>query len=233
MKFDAFKSIFEHSKEKILRSFFMKKIIAVDGPAGAGKSTVSKIVAAKLGYTYIDTGAMYRAVALKSSRSCEDLVDIIENTEIELDDRARVFLDGVEVTKEIRTPEISKLASDVSKFPFVRKKLTELQRKMAMRGAVIMDGRDIGTQVLPNADLKIFLTASIDERARRRFEELQAKGQEVNLAAIKKEIALRDKQDSEREIAPLKQAEDAILIDSTNLTIDEVAGKILTLCSTD
>ncbi len=211
----------------------MKKIIAVDGPAGAGKSTVSKIVAAKLGYTYIDTGAMYRAVALKSSRSCEDLVDIIENTEIELDDRARVFLDGAEVTKEIRTPEISKLASDVSKFPFVRKKLTELQRKMATRGAVIMDGRDIGTQVLPNADLKIFLTASIDERARRRFEELQAKGQEVNFDAIKKEIALRDKQDSEREIAPLKQAEDAILIDSTNLTIDEVAGKILTLCSTD
>ena len=211
----------------------MKKIIAVDGPAGAGKSTVSKIVAAKLGYTYIDTGAMYRAVALKSSRSCEDLVDIIDNTEIELDDRARVFLDGVEVTKEIRTPEISKLASDVSKFPFVRKKLTELQRKMATRGAVIMDGRDIGTQVLPNADLKIFLTASLDERARRRFEELQAKGQTADLAAVKKEIALRDKQDSEREFAPLKQAEDAILIDSTNLTIDEVAGKILTLCSTN
>lgn len=211
----------------------MKKIIAVDGPAGAGKSTVSKIVAAKLGYTYIDTGAMYRAVALKSSRSCEDLVDIIDDIEIELDDRARVFLDGQEVTKEIRTPEISKLASDVSKFGFVRKKLTELQRKMAQRGAVIMDGRDIGTQVLPNADLKIFLTASIDERARRRFEELTAKGQEVNLDAIKNEIALRDKQDSEREIAPLKQAEDAILIDSTNLTIDEVAGKILTLCSTN
>lgn len=211
----------------------MKKIIAVDGPAGAGKSTVSKIVAAKLGYTYIDTGAMYRAVALKSSRSCEDLVDIIENTEIELDDRARVFLDGADVTKEIRTPEISKLASDVSKFPFVRKKLTELQRKMAERGAVIMDGRDIGTQVLPNADLKIFLTASLEERARRRFEELQSKGQNADLAAVKKEIALRDKQDSEREFAPLKKAVDAILIDSTNLTIDEVAGKILTLCSTD
>ena len=211
----------------------MKKVIAVDGPAGAGKSTVSKIVAAKLDYTYIDTGAMYRAVALKYSRSTEDLADIIENIEIELDDKARVFLDGEEVTTEIRTPEISKLASDVSKFGFVRKKLTELQRKMAQRGAVIMDGRDIGTQVLPNADLKIFLMASLEERARRRFEELQAKGQTVNLDAIKNEIALRDKQDSEREIAPLKQAEDAILIDSTNLTIDEVAGKILTLCSTN
>jgi len=211
----------------------MKKIIAVDGPAGAGKSTVSKIVAQKLGYTYIDTGAMYRAVALKSTRSCEDLVDIIDDINIELDDKARVFLDGVEVTKEIRTPEISKLASDVSKFGFVRKRLTDLQRQMAQRGAVIMDGRDIGTQVLPNADLKIFLTASIEERARRRFEELQAKGQTVNLEAIKNEIALRDKQDSEREIAPLKQADDAILIDSTNLQIAEVVEKILTLCSTD
>jgi len=211
----------------------MKKIIAVDGPAGAGKSTVSKIVAQKLGYTYIDTGAMYRAVALKSTRSCEDLVDIIDDINIELDDKARVFLDGAEVTKEIRTPEISKLASDVSKFGFVRKRLTDLQRQMAQRGAVIMDGRDIGTQVLPNADLKIFLTASIEERARRRFEELQAKGQTVNLEAIKNEIALRDKQDSEREIAPLKQADDAILIDSTNLQIAEVVEKILTLCSTD
>lgn len=211
----------------------MKKIIAVDGPAGAGKSTVSKIVASKLGYTYIDTGAMYRAVALKSSRSTEDLADIVEDINIELDDRARVFLDGADVTKEIRTLEISKLASDVSKFPFVRKKLTELQRKMATRGSVIMDGRDIGTQVLPNADLKIFLTASLEERARRRFEELQAKGQAADLIAVKKEIALRDKQDSEREFAPLKKAVDAILIDSTNLTIDEVAGKILTLCSTD
>ena len=209
----------------------MKKIIAVDGPAGAGKSTVSKIVAQKLGYTYIDTGAMYRAVALKSSQSDEDLADIIKDINIELDDKARVFLDGQEVTKEIRTPEMSKLASDVSKLGFVREKLTDLQRKMAQRGEVIMDGRDIGTQVLPNADLKIFLTASIEERTRRRFEELQAKGQDVNFEVLKNEIALRDKQDSEREIAPLKQAEDAILIDSTNLTIDQVVEKILKLCS--
>ena len=210
----------------------MKKIIAVDGPAGAGKSTVSKIVAQKLGYTYIDTGAMYRAVALKSSQSCDDLMMIIDDINIELDDKARVFLDGQDVTKEIRTPEISKLASDVSKFGFVRKRLTELQRQMAERGAVIMDGRDIGTQVLPNADLKIFLTASLEERARRRFEELKAKGQEVDFEKTKTEMALRDKQDSEREIAPLKQADDAILIDSTELTIEEVVAQILSLCST-
>ena len=210
----------------------MGKVIAVDGPAGAGKSTVSKIVAERLGYTYIDTGAMYRAVGLKLSRTGADLVEIVDGIEIELDDKARVFLDGVDVTAEIRTQEIGRLASDVSKFDFVRKKLTELQRKMAERGSVIMDGRDIGTEVLPNADVKIFLTASLDERARRRFDELKAKGQAVDFDAIKAEIAARDKQDSEREIAPLKQADDAALIDSTNLTIEEVVAQILAICST-
>ena len=212
----------------------MKKIIAVDGPAGAGKSTVSKIVAAKLGYTYIDTGAMYRAVGLKVFESGQPLTEkflaeVTEKIEIELDESARVFANGEEVTKKIRTPEVSRLASDVSKFGFVRKKLTELQRKMAQRGKVIMDGRDIGTVVLPNADLKIFLTASIEERAKRRFDELNAKGQTVELSAIEKEIAARDKQDSEREIAPLKKADDAILLDTTNLTIEEVVDKILEL----
>ena len=210
----------------------MVKVIAVDGPAGAGKSTVSKIVAARLGFTYIDTGAMYRAVGLKLARTGAVLAEIVESIEIELDDKARVFLDGVEVTAEIRTPEISRLASDVSKFGFVRKKLTELQRKMAQRGSVIMDGRDIGTEVLPNADVKIFLTASLDERARRRFEELKAKGQAVDFDAIKAEIAARDKQDSEREIAPLKQAPDAVLVDSTHLTIEETVARILAICST-
>ncbi len=210
----------------------MGKVIAVDGPAGAGKSTVSKIVAARLGCTYIDTGAMYRAVGLKLSRTGADLAEIVDGIEIELDDKARVFLDGVDVTAEIRTQEIGRLASDVSKFDFVRKKLTELQRKMAERGSVIMDGRDIGTEVLPNADVKIFLTASLDERARRRFDELKAKGQAVDFDAIKAEIAARDKQDSEREIAPLKQADDAALIDSTNLTIEEVVAQILAICST-
>ena len=143
----------------------MKKIIAVDGPAGAGKSTVSKICAARLNYTYIDTGAMYRAVALKCNAQCvirnsqlneELIVEVAKDIDIKLDETGKVFLDGVDVTKEIRTPEVSRGASDVAKFGFVRKKLTELQRDMAKRGKVIMDGRDIGTQVLPNADLKIF-----------------------------------------------------------------------------
>lgn len=208
----------------------MKKIIAVDGPAGAGKSTVSKLCAARLGYTYIDTGAMYRAVALKVIQSYENLDEnLIKDIEITLDESGKVFLDKIDVTKEIRTPKVSRGASDVAKFGFVRKKLTELQREMAKRGKVIMDGRDIGTQVLPNADLKIFLTASVDERAKRRFLELKAKNFPANLDQIKNEIILRDKQDSEREIAPLAQADDAILLDSTNLTVEQVVNKILEL----
>ena len=216
----------------------MKKIIAVDGPAGAGKSTVSKIVAARLGYTYIDTGAMYRAVALKCNEELgirneelteQLLVEVTRDIEIKLDATGKIFLDGREVTKEIRTPEVSRGASDVAKFGVVREKLTQLQRAMATHGAVIMDGRDIGTQVLPNADLKIFLTASVEERARRRFEELKEKNFAADFEQIKKEISLRDKQDSEREIAPLAQAEDAVLLDSTQLTIEQVVEEILRL----
>ncbi|MBQ9496100.1 MAG: (d)CMP kinase, partial [Selenomonadaceae bacterium] len=176
----------------------MKKIIAVDGPAGAGKSTVSKIVAARLGYTYIDTGAMYRAVALKVLLTKKSVEEVTRDIEIKLDSAGKIFLDGREVTKEIRTPEVSRGASDVAKFGVVREKLTQLQRAMATHGAVIMDGRDIGTQVLPNADLKIFLTASVEERARRRFEELKEKNFAADFEQIKKEISLRDKQDSER-----------------------------------
>lgn len=218
----------------------MKKIIAIDGPAGAGKSTVSKICAARLGYTYIDTGAMYRAVALKCNEECEMrnaqlteelIVEVTRGIDIKLDEAARVFLDGREVTKEIRTPEVSRGASDVATVGYVRQRLTELQREMAAQGSVIMDGRDIGTQVLPNADLKIFLTASVEERARRRFEELTAKGITADFAQVVKEIMFRDKQDSEREIAPLAQAEDAILLDSTHLTIENVVAEILRLAT--
>ena len=212
----------------------MKKIIAVDGPAGAGKSTVSKIVAAKLGYTYIDTGAMYRAVGLKvlirgGNFDENFIVDTARDIDIKLDASGKVFLDGDDITQKIRTPEIGKAASDVAKIGFVRKKLTELQREMAAQGSVVMDGRDIGTQVLPNADLKIFLTASVDERARRRCDELKAKGHAAEFDTIRDEIILRDKQDSQREIAPLAQAEDAILLDTTDLSIDEVVAKILEL----
>ncbi len=207
----------------------MKKIIAVDGPAGAGKSTVSKIVAARLGYTYIDTGAMYRAVALKVLLTKKSVEEVTRDIEIKLDAAGKIFLDGRDVTKEIRTPEVSRGASDVAKFGVVREKLTQLQRAMATHGAVIMDGRDIGTQVLPNADLKIFLTASVEERARRRFEELKEKNFAADFEQIKKEISLRDKQDSEREIAPLAQAEDAVLLDSTRLTIEQVVEEILRL----
>ena len=212
----------------------MKKIIAVDGPAGAGKSTVSKIVAKKLSYTYIDTGAMYRAVGLKvlirgGNFDENFIVDTARDIDIKIDASGKVFLDGDDITQKIRTPEIGKAASDVAKIGFVRKKLTELQRDMAAQGSVVMDGRDIGTQVLPNADLKIFLTASVDERARRRFDELKAKGHAAEFDTIREEIILRDKQDSQREIAPLKQAEDAILLDTTDLSIDEVVAKILEL----
>ena len=212
----------------------MKKIIAVDGPAGAGKSTVSKIVARKLAYTYIDTGAMYRAVGLKvlfngGNFADDSIVDAARDVDIKLDAAGKVFLDGDDVTTKIRTPEVSRAASDVAKVGFVRTKLTQLQREMAAQGSVVMDGRDIGTQVLPNADLKIFLTASVDERARRRFDELKAKGHAADFDTIRDEIILRDKQDSQREIAPLAQAEDAILLDTTHLTIDEVVAQILEL----
>ena len=214
-----------------------KKVVAIDGPAGAGKSTVSKIVATRLGYTYIDTGAMYRAVALKVLESKLPLTEeaIIEAArDVEIDQQSadgvtKTFLDGRDVSTEIRTPEVSKIVSPVAKVGFVRQRLTELQRKMATRGGVLMDGRDIGTVVLPNADVKIFLTASVTERARRRFEELKAKGFDVNLSEIEKDIATRDKIDSEREIAPLKQADDAILLDTTALTIEEVTAKIIEL----
>ena len=215
----------------------MKRVIAIDGPAGAGKSTVAKIVAEKLGYTYIDTGAMYRGVAWKTLRDDKDAPDeailrAVHDIDVRLactESGTRVTVDGTDVTGEIRTPEVTHIVSRVAALGPVREKMVELQRAMAADGAVVMDGRDIGTNVLPNADVKIFLTASVEERARRRYDEMVAKGYAVNFDALKDEIASRDKQDSERAISPLRQAEDAVLLDSTALTIDEVVARILEL----
>ena len=215
----------------------MKRVIAIDGPAGAGKSTVAKIVAEKLGYTYIDTGAMYRGVAWKTLRDDKDAPDeailrAVQGIDVRLactESGTRVTVDGTDVTAEIRTPAVTHIVSRVAALGPVREKMVELQRAMAADGAVVMDGRDIGTNVLPNADVKIFLTASVEERARRRYDEMVAKGYAVNFDALKDEIASRDKQDSERAISPLRQAEDAVLLDSTALTIDEVVARILEL----
>ncbi len=216
----------------------MKKVVAVDGPAGAGKSTVAKIVADKMGYTYIDTGAMYRAVAYKTLQMKKNVTDeLILKAAADIDitlryenGATRVFEGGAEITDKIRTPEINAIVSQVAKLGAVRDKMTGLQRKMAQSDAVIMDGRDIGTVVLPRADLKIFLVASVEERAKRRHKELTEKGHDVSFEEIKKSIENRDKTDSEREIAPLKQADDAILLDTTGLTIEEVTAKIIELC---
>ena len=206
----------------------MKSIIAIDGPAGAGKSTIAKRVAEQLGYIYIDTGAMYRAVAWKTLRSGEADIDVRLSC---TDGGTRVTVDGADVTGEIRTPEVTGIVSRVAALAPVRAKMVDLQRAMAGAGKVVMDGRDIATNVLPNADVKVFLSASVEERARRRHKEMQEKGYDVDLAELQKEIAARDKQDSEREISPLRQADDAILIDSTGLSIEEVTARILALCA--
>ncbi len=218
----------------------MKKlIIAIDGPAGAGKSTVAQIVAQQLGYTYIDTGAMYRAVTWQVMQHDVDFGDadaiqkIVSTIQIGLryvNGKMQVTANQVDITEEIRLPEVSRVVSEVAKLVVVRTAMLTLQRQMAQSGGVVMDGRDIGTHVLPNADLKIFLTASIDERARRRWRELGDKGVLVDLNALQEEIASRDKTDSERAVAPLVQAKDAILLDTTKLSIEGAVNEILRLC---
>lgn len=218
-----------------------KKIsIAIDGPAGAGKSTIARKLAQLLNYIYIDTGAMYRAITLKALRMKIDLLDenkleeVAKQTEIGFNAyltpngqyENRVIMDEEDVTEEIRTPLISQSVSLTAKVAGVREQMVKLQRKMAELGGTVMDGRDIGTVVLPQAGLKIFLTASIEERANRRYKELIQKGYQVDLPALREEIALRDRIDSEREVSPLKQATDALPLDTTNLTIEEVVEKI-------
>lgn len=213
--------------------------IAIDGPAGAGKSTIAKQIARRKGYIYVDTGAMYRAMALFllenniapddaeqiSKKSQEaDISIIYENGE------QVVLLNGRNVNGLIRTEEVSNMSSASSVNGDVRKKLVELQQKLAQEADVVMDGRDIGTCVLPHADLKIYLTASSEVRAKRRYDELTARGEECDINVIKKDIEERDYRDMHRDISPLKQAEDAVLVDSSDMTIEEVIEKIMGMC---
>lgn len=210
--------------------------IVIDGPAGAGKSSIAKLVAKKLSFVYVDTGAMFRTVAyyfLSQGKDPSDAEMVTEECEkisisIEYKDGAQhIFLDGTDVSTEIRQEEVGKNASVVAKNQAVRNRLLALQRQMAEKQDVIMDGRDIGTVVLPDAQVKIYLTASASVRAERRYKELVEKGETCNLKKIEEDIIARDEQDMNREIAPLKQAEDAVLVDSSYMTIEEVVDKII------
>ena len=215
--------------------------IAIDGPAGAGKSTIAKEIAKKLGFIYVDTGAMYRAMALyllrkeipmDDSGKISDASQAADITIAYKDGLQQVLLDGENVTGLLRTEEVGNMASVSSANPDVRKKLVELQQELANRENVVMDGRDIGTCVLPAANVKIYLTASVGCRAKRRFDELTAKGEACDLAVIEADIAKRDHQDMTREHSPLRQAEDAVLLDSSELTIQEVVEQILAFVET-
>lgn len=217
----------------------MKKnglVIAIDGPSGAGKSTAARLLAGRLGYLYIDTGAMYRAVGWKAKREGIDpadeakLAELCRRTEVAIirdGGGPRYCVDGHDVSGEIRTPEMGMMASAVSKSPAVRACLLAVQRELGRDGGVVMDGRDIGTIVFPEADAKFFLEASAEERGRRRYRELRAAGAEVELERITREIRERDRQDSERALAPLRRADDARQIDSTALDIDAVLAVML------
>lgn len=210
--------------------------IAIDGPAGAGKSSIAREVSSELGFIYVDTGALYRTIALFASEhnltSEKELIDQLDEIEIELSfigGIQKISLCGEDVTDDIRTPEISMGASKVSAIPEVREFLFDLQQKIAREHNVIMDGRDIGTVVLPDADLKIFLTASADERASRRYLELKEKADCPTYEEIREDIIKRDYNDSHRAVAPLRQAEDAVLIDTTDMGFHEVCEEILDL----
>ena len=216
----------------------MSHQIAIDGPAGAGKSTIAKLVSGKLGFIYVDTGAMYRAMALYLSRmnvnpdNADEVGEKAQAAEITIkyvDGEQVVMLGDENVNGLIRSPEVSAMASRTSQVARLREKLVELQQKLAETENVVMDGRDIGTVVLPNADLKIYLTASVQVRAMRRYKEMIAKGQEAVLEEIEKDIEDRDYRDMHREASPLKQAEDAVLVDTSDMSIEQVADKIIEL----
>ena len=213
--------------------------VAIDGPAGAGKSTIAKLVAKEKGYIYVDTGAMYRGLAIHfldkgiKPGETEKVIEACKDAEVTIayeDGVQHVYLNGKDISSRLRNEEVGNMASVTSAIPEVRKKLLELQQNLAKTQDVIMDGRDIGTCVLPDADVKIYLTASVETRAKRRYDELKAKGEDCNLEEIAHDIEERDHRDMTREIAPLKQAEDAVLVDSSDMTIDEVVKAIVDLC---
>lgn len=216
----------------------MRKLsIAIDGPAGAGKSSVSKILASRLDYAYLDTGAMYRAVTYEAlKKGLTDPAEITAMTEaLDMEvkpgtDAMHVIVDGEDVTPFIRTPEVSGHVSEVSAIGGVRTAMVAIQRRQAEKGGIVLDGRDIGTTVLPKADVKIFLTASVHTRALRRFKELEALHPELSLEDIEADVAKRDYMDSHREISPLKQAEDAILLDNGDLTLEGTAEAMIAIC---
>lgn len=214
--------------------------IAIDGPAAAGKSTVAKVVAKKLSYVYIDTGAMYRAIthaALEQKVDIENeekLMEVVKNVNIEFqqgENTQLVFLNGQDVSEVIRTPDVTNRVSIVAKHRLVREEMVRRQQELAEKGGVVMDGRDIGTHVLPDAEVKIFMLASVEERAERRHLENINKGFDSNLEQLQEEIAQRDKLDSEREVSPLKKADDALELDTTSLSIEEVVQKIMGIVS--
>lgn len=217
----------------------MSIAIAIDGPAGAGKSTIAKLAAKELGFIYVDTGALYRAIGLCAyrnnigSKDADAIVNMIKDIKVELAFNEKkeqvVLLNGEDVSGFIRTPEISMYASDVSAVPQVREFLLALQRNMAVTNNIIMDGRDIGTVVLPNAQIKIFLTASPQVRAKRRYDELIEKGMDVNFEDILSDVITRDYNDSHREIAPLKPAEDSIIVDTSELDLEASVQKLLSI----
>jgi len=205
--------------------------LAIDGPAGSGKSTISKKIAKKLNMIHIDTGAMYRAVTFLAMKLNLDLEDeksyqFLEYTSLKYEND-HIYINGIECSKDIRSKEVNANVSLVSSFPYVRKKLVELQKQCAITGNIIMDGRDIGTTVLPNANLKIFLTADLSERAKRRHDEEIIKGKDASIEALKTMLEKRDNLDSTRKESPLRKAKDAILLDTTNLTINQVVQEII------